>query len=300
MQAEDTSQVSTEHVRTPVLDIAYEAQGDPEGQPVVLLHGFPDDIRSWDDVAESLTQAGYRTYAPYLRGFGPTRFINEDTPRTGRLAALTHDVIEFVDALDLEAFVLVGHDWGARTAQAVAALYPERVTRLVSLSDYEITWDAGATGSPSYEQLQALWYQYLFNVEEGRYVLEADRRGLCRYLWETWSPTWEFTDETFETTAASFDNPDFVEVVIDGYQRNREDAETERYAETERELRTAPQVTVPTTVLLGGDDGINLHTAASTEQTDLFTGEYSAEVIDGAGHFLHRERPDAVVGAIVE
>jgi len=207
----------TRSVRTPILEIGYVERGAPDAPPVVLVHGFPDGAGSWDAVAGALAAAGHRTLAPYLRGFGPTRFLSADTARSGQLAAFARDLVEFADALGLDRFVLVGHDWGATAAQAVAALHPERVERLVSFLGYSVTWDA-AGGPPSYAQLHALWYQFVLNSGLGEAILWADRRGFCRYLWETWSPTWRFSEGEFEAAAASFDNPDFAEIVLHAYR----------------------------------------------------------------------------------
>lgn len=281
-------------VQTPVLDIAYEEQGPPDGDPVVLLHGFPDDASSWDAVASGLAGTGYRTLAPYLRGFGPTRFRRVETPRSGQLAALAQDVIDFADALALERTIVVGQDWGARAAQAVAILCPERVKRLVSLGGYQISW--ATAGPPSYPQLHALWYQHLLNTPFGPAVLEADRHGFCRYLWRVWSPTWGDAEATFAATAPSFDNPDFVDVVVSGYRPAPPEGE---HAETEARLAAGPPIAVPTVVLQGADDGVDLAESASSADDRHFTGGYARRLLDGVGHFPHRERPAAVVGAIL-
>lgn len=291
-------QVPTRHIRTSVLEIAYEERGASDGFPVVLLHGFPDDVRAWDAVVAPLVAAGRRTLAPYLRGCGPTRFLRDDTPRVGQLAACAHDVVEFADGLGLARFTLVGHDWGALAAQAVAALHPARVARLVTFSGYAISYEAATAGPPSYAQLHALWYQWLFNLDFGPAILEADRRGFCRYLWETWSPTWHFSDEDFAATAPSFDNPDFVEVIAHGYRRNAPG--DPRYAALEARLAAAPPIAVPTVVLQGADDGVELVDADAPSQERFFTGGYTRRIIPGVGHFPHRERPDIVVEAVLD
>lgn len=296
----------TKSVRTPLLEIAYEERGAPEDPPVVLAHGFPDDARSWDAVSGTLAGAGYRTLAPYLRGFGPTRFLSDDTPRSGQPAALAQDLLEFADALGLERFVLVGHDWGATAAQSVAALHPERVERLVSFLGYSLTWDAEGGGPPSYAQLHALWYQFLLNSGLGEGILRADRRGFCRYLWETWSPTWRFPEEEFGAAAPSFDNPDFAEVVLHAYRYGSpfglsgdEAPGDPRYAELEAWLSAGPPIDVPTVVLQGADDSLEAEGPKPSASDRLFTGGFARRVVEGAGHFPHREKPGAVVEAVL-
>lgn len=238
--------------------------------------------------------------APYLRGFGPTRFLDEATPRSGQLAALTSDVLELADSLGLERFTLVGHDWGARAAQAVAALYPERVERLVSFTDYEVAWND--EGFPPYKALHALWYQWVLMSEMGLPLLHADRRGFCHYLWRMWSPTWDFSEETFEGVARSFDNPDFVEVVLSAYRHGRhEDAASDpRYADLEATLAIGPKITVPTTLLIGADDGIVQPQPGDERWRTHFTGKADRHLLEGVGHFPHRERPQAIVESVLE
>jgi EmrB/QacA subfamily drug resistance transporter len=295
----------TRSVRTPVLEVAYEERGPRDGIPVVLVHGFPDDARSWDAVSGALGAAGHRTLAPHLRGFGPTRFLSDDTPRSGQPAALAQDLVEFADALGLERFVLVGHDWGATAAQAVAALHPGRVERLVSSLGYSLTWDTGGE-PPSYAQLHALWYQFVLNTPLGEWSLSADRRGFCRYLWEAWSPTWRFSEAEFEGAAPSWDNPDFVAVVLHAYRYGSpfgapgdEVAGDPRYADTEARLSAGPPIAVPTIVLQGADDGLEPGGPGPSPTDRLFTGGFARRVVEGAGHFPHREKPDAVVEAVL-
>lgn len=285
---------------TSVLDLAYETWGPSSGPATLLLHGFPDDARSWSTVAEGLAGAGQQVIAPYLRGFGPTRWLDEATPRSGQLGALTTDVLELADALGLERFTLVGHDWGARAAQSVAALYPERVERLVSFTDYEIAWND--EGFPPYEALHALWYQWVLMSEMGPPLLYADRRGFCHYLWRVWSPTWNFTDEVFKEVAPSFDSPDFVEVVLSAYRHGRyEDAvDDPRYAELEARLAAGPEITVPATLLIGADDGIVQPYPDDERWRVHFTGEVKRHLLEGVGHFPHRERPQAVIEAVLK
>ena len=205
---------STRVVQTDALSIAYEDSGDPRGFPIILLHGFPDDVRAFDGVVPPLVKAGYRALVPYLRGYGPTRFRDPAAPRMAEQAAIGQDVIDFADALKLPRFALTGYDWGGRAAAIAAALHPDRVRATVLVSGYTIqnTITPGPPGSPAAEH--RIWYQYYFNTERGRAGLQANRREICRYLWQQWSPSWKFTDDEYNRTAPSFDNPDFVDLVI--------------------------------------------------------------------------------------
>src|SRR5271169_832264 len=201
-------------VRTPTLEIAYEESGQTGGAPVVLMHGFPDDVRAYDGVAPPLAVAGWRVIVPYLRGYGPTRFLDPRTPRSGQQAALGRDLVDFLDALGLQRASLAGYDWGGRAACIVAALWPERARCLVSCGGYNLQ-DIPASVKPlAPEQEHRLWYQYYFCSERGRAGLTANRRALCELLWRLWSPNWAFDDATYARSAASFDNPDFVDIVI--------------------------------------------------------------------------------------
>src|SRR5579871_4003831 len=204
--------------RTSVLEIAYEESGPETGFPVLLMHGFPYDPRAFDEVAPPLVRAGHRVIVPYLRGYGQTRFLEADTPRSGQQAAIGRDLVELMDALALPAAVLAGFDWGGRAACVAAALWPERVRGLVLANGYSIQDIAGSVVPASPEQEHRLWYQYYFHTERGRAGLQANRRELCKLLWKLWSPNWKFDDATYARTAASFDNPDFVDVVIHSYR----------------------------------------------------------------------------------
>src|SRR5262245_35179319 len=205
-------------VRSKTLEIAYEDSGPEAGTPVILAHGFPYDPRAFDEVVPRLVAAGFRTIVPYLRGYGPTRFLSADTPRSGQQGALGQDLLDLLDALALPSAMLAGYDWGGRAACIVAALWPARVRGLVTCGGYNIQDVAGAAAPQPPEQEHRLWYQYYFHTERGRAGLAANRRALARLLWRLWSPNWEFDDATFERSAASFDNPDFVEVVIHSYR----------------------------------------------------------------------------------
>ncbi|HZS81302.1 MAG TPA: alpha/beta hydrolase [Stellaceae bacterium] len=287
-------------VAAATLEIAYEESGPAEGAPVVLLHGFPDDVRCWDGVAPALAEAGHRVLVPYLRGYGPTRFLDPATPRSGEQAALGHDLLAFLDALGLQRAALAGYDWGGRAACIVAALWPERVRGLVSIGGYNIQ-DIARSGRPA-EARQELrfWYQWYFNTERGRAGLAANRRELCRLLWELWSPNWRFDEATFARTAPSFDNPDFVDIVIHSYRHRYGAAPGDpALAAIEARLAAQPPIAVPTIVLHGAADGVD-PAEGSARHARHFTGPYARRVVPVAGHFLPSETPGAVVEALRE
>lgn len=292
----------TRTIQTPVLELAYEENGSPQGFPIILLHGFPDDVRAYDQVAPPLVKAGYRVLIPYLRGYGPTRFRDAAAPRMAEQAAIGQDLIDFADALALERFAVAGYDWGGRAAGIAAALHPERVRAAVLIGGYSIqnTIAPSPPGSPEGER--ALWYQWYFNTERGRAGLESNRRGICRLLWETWSPTWHFTDETFNRTAISFDNPDFVSVVIHSYRHRIGNAPGEpRFLDTERRLAERPKIQVPSITLYGADDTLARPVSEATPaERASFTALVARRVVAGVGHFMPREKPEAVSGALLE
>ena len=287
-------------VRTPTLEIAYQESGPPAGPPVVLLHGFPDDVRAYDGVAPPLAAAGWRVLVPYLRGYGPTRFLDPRTPRSGQQAALGQDLKEFLDALGVERAALAGYDWGGRAACIVAALWPQRVTSLVSIGGYNIQ-NIARSGEPAPpDREHRLWYQWYFHTERGRAGLAANRRPLCKLLWELWSPNWRFHEATYERTAASFDNPDFVEVVIQSYRHRYGLAPGDPALQPiEDRLAAQPPITVPTIVLHGACDGVS-PPQSSESHGRFFTGPYRRCVVPIAGHFLPQEAPSALVDALNE
>lgn len=295
-------QSSIRSVETPILDIGYEESGNPQGFPVVLLHGFPDDAHAYDNVVPPVARAGYRVLVPYLRGYGPTRFRDPAAARMGEQAALGQDLIDFADALGLKQMALAGYDWGGRAAAIVAALHPERVRAIVVLGGYTIQ-NVFAAPQPALPEVEReFWYQWYFNTERGRAGLAANRRALCKFLWQTWSPGWHFSDEEYSRTAPSFDNPDFVDVVIHSYRHRLGNAPgEERFVETERELAKRPKITAPSILLYGATDAL---VRASGEITPgeraLFPSLVARRVIPGAGHFLPRENPEAVSSAMLE
>jgi pimeloyl-ACP methyl ester carboxylesterase len=287
-------------VRTSVLEIAYEESGPAEGTAVLLMHGFPYDPRTYDHVVPSLVHAGCRVIVPYLRGYGPTRFLASHTPRSGQQAALGNDLRELMDALALERAVLAGYDWGGRAACIVAALWPERVRGLVSANGYNIQDIAGSAKPAPAEQEHRLWYQYYFHTERGRTGLTANRRELCRFIWRLWSPNWRFDDATYDRTAVSFDNPDFVDVVIHSYRHRFGYADGDPKLEAiERRLAAKPKISVPTIVLHGDGSGLS-PPETSLRHAAFFTGPYERRVIQTAGHNLPQEAPKAVADAVLE
>jgi pimeloyl-ACP methyl ester carboxylesterase len=287
-------------IRTPELEIAYEESGPPDRDPVMLLHGFPDDPRTWDGVVPGLVAAGCRVIVPYLRGYGPTRFLADAAMRSGQQAALGHDLLALIDALGIERAALAGYDWGGRAACIVAALWPDRVKCLVSIGGYNIQTIATAHRPAAPDQELRFWYQWYFHTERGRAGLAANRRALCKLLWQLWSPNWRFDDATYERSAASFDNPDFVDVVIHSYRhRYRAAPGDPALEEIERRLAERPPITVPTIVLHGAADGVD-PAAGSEAHARFFTGPYERRVIPVAGHFLPRETPEAAVTSLLE
>jgi pimeloyl-ACP methyl ester carboxylesterase len=243
-------------VRTPVLDIGYEQHGDPTGFPIVLLHGFPYDVRSFDDVAPQLAADGFRVLLPYLRGYGPTRFVDQSQPRMAEQAALAQDLLDFCDALNLQQVALAGFDWGNRAACIAAITNPQRIRSFVSIGGYSVQ-DTTVTGQPAAAALEArLWYQWYFNTERGRLGLETNRHDIIRHLWDTWSPGWTYSDADYQRSAPSFDNPDFVDVVIHSYRHRHANAPgEERFLELERMLAGRPTIEVPTIVLRAAESG---------------------------------------------
>lgn len=299
--AQPTTTPAVRTVRTSVLEIGYEEHGDSGGFPVILLHGFPYDVRSWDGVAPPLADAGYRVLAPYLRGYGPTRFLDPDAPRMAEQAAIAQDAVDFADALGLDRFALAGFDWGNRAACITAILHPERVRAQVAVNGYSVQ-DTVTPGRPAPAASEArLWYQWYFNTERGRAGLEANRRDIVRYLWETWSPGWVYTDEVFDRSAPSFDNPDFVDVVIHSYRHRHVNAPGEaRFLAVERRLAERPPVTVPAIVLRGDESGFGRPSPDPSGDRRRFTNLVARRIVAGAGHDLPVQRPDAVSAALLE
>jgi pimeloyl-ACP methyl ester carboxylesterase len=287
-------------VRTSTLEIAYEESGQANGLPVFLLHGWPYDPRCFDEVVPPLADAGCRIVVPYLRGFGATRFLSEQTPRSGQQAALGNDLRELMDALRIERAVLAGYDWGGRAACIVAALWPERVHGLVTVNGYNIQDIAGSVKPVAPAQEHRFWYQYYFHTERGRMGLEQNRRPLARYIWQIWSPHWAFDDATFERSAGSFDNPDFVAVTVQSYRHRFGYAPGDPALESiEQRLAARPKIAVPTIALQGEADGV-----APAQATDphaaFFTGPYRRRLLPSIGHNPPQEAPRTFADAVLE
>jgi pimeloyl-ACP methyl ester carboxylesterase len=286
------------HIDAGVLNVGYTELGPVSGWPVILLHGFPYDIHAYDEVAPQLAAEGARVIVPYLRGYGPTRFLSPATPRSGQQAALGADLLALLDALEIRSPVLAGYDWGGRAACVVAALWPGRAKALVSYNSYNIQNIAKAMEPDKPEGEYGIWYQYYFQSERGRAGLEKDRRAFCRLLWRLWSPSWKFDDATFERTAPSFDNPDFVDVVIQSYRhRFGLVAGDPNYEAFEQRLARQPDITVPTITLDGSTDGIR--PAGTAAQAVHFKGRHEHRVIENAGHNLPQEKPCAFAEAVL-
>jgi pimeloyl-ACP methyl ester carboxylesterase len=283
-----------------VLNVGYAEAGPGGGRPVVLLHGWPYDIQSYAEVAPLLAARGFRVIVPFLRGYGTTRFRSPGTPRNGQQAAVAADIVALMDALRIGKAIVGGCDWGARTANIIAALWPERCAAMVSVSGYLIgSQEANRMPLPPRAELQ-WWYQYYFATERGRLGYERYRRELAKLIWQTASPAWRFDDATFERTASSFDNPDHVDVVIHNYRWRLGLAQGEpQYDAMETRLAAAPVITVPTITLEGDANGAPHPDAGA--YAGKFTGRYAHRVIGGGvGHNLPQEAPRAFAQAILD
>jgi pimeloyl-ACP methyl ester carboxylesterase len=287
-------------VEAGVLNVAYHEAGPADGPAVFLMHGFPYDIHAYAEVAPDLAARGCRVIVPYLRGFGPTRFVDAATPRSGEQAALGADLLALMDALAIPRALLAGYDWGGRAACVVAALWPERCCGLLSFNSYNIQDIANAMRPDSPENEHRLWYQYYFHSERGRNGLAEDRRAMARLLWRLWSPTWRFDDATFERTAIAFENPDFVDVVIHSYRhRFGLVAGDPAFADIERRLAGQPKISVPTISFDGADDGVRSPAPAS-QHASQFAGPRLHRLVQGVGHNMPQEVPQVFANAVLE
>jgi pimeloyl-ACP methyl ester carboxylesterase len=284
-------------IRTDLLDITFETGGPADGPPVLLLHGWPDDVRGWRGVTPALEAAGLRWIAPWVRGCGPTRFLDPHT-RDGRAVALVQDVLDLANRLGLERFSVVGHDWGARTAYTLAALAPERLTAMATLAlGYA---PRGAFPTPTFDQSRAWWYQWFMSCERGAQAVAEDPRGFARIQWRTWSPPGWFDDEEFDRTAESFDNPDWVAITLHAYRsRWLPEACDPRYADLQARLEATEKLATPTLMIQGSADACD-PPSGSEDQARYYTGGHRRLVLEGAGHFPAREAPQGVASALLE
>jgi pimeloyl-ACP methyl ester carboxylesterase len=281
-----------------LLDVGYVEVGPADGHPVILLHGWPYDVHSFENVAPALAAAGYRAIVPYLRGFGTTAFLSQQTLRNGQQAVVALDIIALMDSLKIEKAIIAGFDWGARTACAIAALWPERCKALVSVSGYLITnLKANLQPLPPKAEL-GWWYQYYFSTERGVLGYTENRNDFNRLIWDIVSPKWNFDDATFERTAAAFNNPDHVAIVIHDYRYRLSLAPGEpQYEDIERKLNASPVVIVPTITIASDFDGAGANGAAYAK---LFSGKYEHRIFNGIGHNVPQEAPQAFAKAVID
>ena len=288
-------------VQTPVLNIGYGDHGNISGFPIILLHGFPYDVRAWDGVVPPLIEAGFRVLVPYLRGYGPTSFRDPESPRLAEQAAIAQDVVDFGEALGIGQFALAGFDWGNRAACITSILHPDRVKAQVAIGGYSVqNTIMREQPAPAISEARR-WYQWYFNTEQGRVGLEENRRDIIRYLWETWSPGWKYTDEDFNRSADSFDNPDFVEITMHSYRHRHMNApDEERFIEIERKLAEGPPILVPSLILRGADSGFGTPTQDPSGDRAKYPELVACRIVAGAGHDLPVQRPDEVSTALLE
>lgn len=281
-----------------VLEVTYHEYGSADGWPCMLSHGFPYDVHAYSDAAPILAQAGARVIVPYLRGYGATKFLSSETPRSGEQAALGADLLALMDALGIRRAVVGGYDWGGRAACVVSALWPERVEALVSGNSYNIQNIARSWESAPAEQEAAFWYQYYFHSERGRRGLVKDRRGIARVLWHMWSPTWNFDDATFDRTAEAFENSDFVEVVIHSYRhRYGLVAGDPAVAHIETQLTVQPDIRVPSIAVDGEKDGVSTRTDHHAKK---FSGPHEHRIFENVGHNMPQEDPAGWAQAVLD
>ena len=285
-------------IRTELLEIAFEEGGPKDGPAVMILHGWPDAPCGWDSIASRLQAEGWRTVIPYLRGSGPTSFLSEETPRVGSGVALAQDAIDLADALGLGRFAVVGHDWGARAAYTLAALFPERISSVSALAlGYQ---PGGRFKVPSFEQSRKFWYQWFLCVDGGAEKVREDPVGFARIQWETWSPEGWFDEVEFAKTAESFSNPDWVSITLNAYRARWRDDEVRdsRYEDGQRRLEKVELISAPTLMIQGVDDCCD-PPSESEGLERYFAGGYHRLLLEGVGHFPHREAPDIVADLIV-
>ena len=284
--------------RTPTLDIAFQTFGPAEGPAVVLLHGWPDGPRTWQHLAPHLAAQGRRVIVPWLRGFGPTRFLDPATPRSGQFSAIAQDLIDLADALKLGSFDVVGHDWGARAVYSAALLWPHRIRRCVAVS---VAWGTNQpTQSLSFAQSHNYWYHWFMHLPRGQKAVREDGAALAHYLWQAWSPGWAFDEDEFAATAVDFLNPDWADITLHSYTHRWGSAPADaRYAALDERLRSETQIAVPTLHIHGAQDGAN-GLSTVQDKARFFTAGYELEVIERCGHFPQREHPHHVCERVGE
>ena len=287
-------------IKTNTLNIAYEESGAPYGFPVILLHGFPYDPRSWDKVVPVLASKGYRVLVPYLRGYGQTSFLDPQVERTGEQAAIGQDLMDFTNMLDIDAYAVSGYDWGNRAACIASVFAPQKIKAMVSINGYSIQNTLERKSPPTGLQTARLWYQWYFHTEQGRTGLEKYSHSIIRHLWETWSPTWTYNAEAYNSSAPSFENPDFVDVVLHSYRHRHMNAPGEkRFLEMEKRLASGPIINVPTIVLRGKASGFGTPSENPIGDNRNFNNLVDRLLVENAGHDLPVQRPAAVIDSIV-
>ncbi|MEV6071486.1 alpha/beta hydrolase [Nocardia sp. NPDC052001] len=281
-----------------VLSVAYAEFGSATGQPVVLLHGWPYDPYSYAEVGPQLAAAGYRVLVPFLRGYGPTTFLSEQTPRNGQQSAIARDILDFMDALEIDRAILGGFDWGARAVDIIAALWPHRCKAIVAVSGYIVTQRDAQQQPLAPEDERSWWYQYYFATERGRLGYSRNRHAFNKLIWQLASPLWDFDAATYDRTAAAFDNPDHVDIVISNYRWRLGLATGEpRYDGYEQQLATGPAIAVPAITLASDFDG---HAKDGRAYRGKFTGRYEHRILDGIGHNVPQEAPTSFARAIID
>jgi pimeloyl-ACP methyl ester carboxylesterase len=282
---------------TPLLNVSYLEDGPRNGPPVLLVHGWPDDPHTWDKVAPVLNRAGCRTFAPWLRGFGATRFHSATTMRSGQMVAMAQDALDFMSAISVERFAVVGHDWGARVAYILAALFPERVTHCAAMS---VAWTPGQMQTPPLEQARAFWYQWFMATQRGAQLVRNQGLAFARFQWDTWSPPGWFDEASFAATAQSFQNPDWAEITLHAYRVRWGEAKPDpAYAQLEARHEAARSIGVPTLMIQGGADRCVLP-ASSADKQQYYGGSYARHVLDGIGHFPTREAAPQVSELVLQ
>jgi pimeloyl-ACP methyl ester carboxylesterase len=282
---------------TPLLRVAYREGGPEDGRPVILLHGWPDDATTYDRVAPPLQAAGWRTYAPWLRGFGETRFRDSTTVRSGEMAAMAQDTFDFADALGIGRFAIVGHDWGARIASVLASTRADRITCCAMMS---VAWQPGKLPTPPLPQTRAYWYQWFMATERGRAFVHQHGKEFARTMWDTWSPPGWFDDAQFDGVAHAFENPDWADITLHSYRVRWQEAEPDpRYAALAEAQVSAQSIDVPTLMVQGDDDRVALPSGSEGKE-QFYTAGYERRLLAGVGHFPTREAPAQVASLLVE